>query len=193
MKQNIESPSNITRLEYFFDNDPGHGNGTEITGYAAGNTIVNFNTNLDGTALSQGIHTLFVRSKDDWSITARQTFLKQNIESLGNIVEMEYFFDNDPGAGNGTEITITPNININNQLFAINFSAPSNGQHYFFIRTKNAEGEWSITQAILINKDVTNPLPLTWLSFEVISLANNTAQLTWETTAETNTSDFEIT
>jgi cytochrome b subunit of formate dehydrogenase len=191
LKQNLVAIGDITRLEYFFDNDPGHGNGTEITGYTAGNDIVNFNTNLNASALSQGIHTLFVRSKDDWSITARQIFLKQNLESNTNITAIEYFFDKDPGAGNGTQITITPNTDIANLLTPIDFSSQSNGQHYFFIRTQNADGEWSITQATLINKDVLNPLPLNWISFEV-TLQNKIAKLYWQTSEEINTQSFEI-
>jgi hypothetical protein len=191
LKQNLPSLGNITRLEYFFDNDPGHGNGTEITGYTAGTDIVNFATNLDAGNLNQGIHTLFVRSKDDWSITARQVFLKQNIESLANITALEYFFDNDPGAGNGTQISISPSTDIIDLATSIDFTALANGQHYFFIRSKNVDGEWSITQAKLINKDVQNPLPLSWLSFDVKEV-NKTAVLNWQTASEINTQGFEI-
>ncbi len=192
LKQDIPALNNLSRLEYFFDQDPGHGNGTEITGYTAGNDIVNFTTALNATGLSQGLHTLFVRSKNDWSITAQQLFLKQDIETLANVVAIEYFFDNDPGHGNGTAITIVPSSNLVDQVYSINFDGLTNGQHYIYIRTKNVTGEWSITQAQLINKNVQVTLPLNWLSFEAKVVSNNKAQLNWTTASELNTSHFEV-
>ncbi|QLH46029.1 MAG: hypothetical protein HWD58_10605 [Bacteroidota bacterium] len=69
---------NITQLEYFFNTDPGFGNATQASITPAAN-IANMNINADVTALPQGIHQLYIRSKDangNWSVTNRSFFYK---------------------------------------------------------------------------------------------------------------------
>src|ERR1043165_1651129 len=95
------SQANITQAEYFFDTDPGFGNGTTI---AVGTPAINkasvsFNANV--AALTNGIHTLYVRSKNSngtWSQTnstffARVQSLGANPHAVSNISKAEYFFD----------------------------------------------------------------------------------------------------
>lgn len=60
-----------------------------------------------------------------------------------NITRIEYYIDTDPGLGNGTPLTITPQTNINNLVTAIDLSALSKGFHQIIFRAQDANGLWS--------------------------------------------------
>ncbi len=145
---------NIIAAEYFIDTDPGFGNATAITVTPAtdiNNIAVSANTN----GLSIGTHRIYIRTKSaegKWSLTNVKDFLVDNDPAYGpapaaaqNIIAAEYFLDTDPGFGSGTAISITPSTDINNLAVVINTTGLSNGQHNLFIRTKNQEGRWSLT------------------------------------------------
>src|SRR3954470_579440 len=123
------SAQNITRAEYFVDNDPGFGNASAITINPGEDVSVNFQ--FDISSLGFGFHNLYVRSyvspypvlvdgntvvKGGWSLTSVRTFYKENISSannaLPNITGVEYFIDTDPGFGNGSNIPLTPGTDI---------------------------------------------------------------------------------
>jgi gliding motility-associated-like protein len=137
---------NITRLEYFFDNDPGYGNGTAVGIVASGDQTQNFTANLAG--LSTGPHTLYIRTKDanaKWSLLNSKPIIIQNKVQGGstNIVRLEYFFDTDPGFGVATSIPVTPSTDIlKNQT--INLTGLSDGFHNLYMRAKDAAGSWSL-------------------------------------------------
>ena len=61
-----------------------------------------------------------------------------------NIVQLEYFMDTDPGFGQGTQVTITPDSLID-LTFHVDLSSVADGFHYLFTRTKYAGGQWSHT------------------------------------------------
>lgn len=63
-----------------------------------------------------------------------------------NIVAAEYFIDTDPGIGLATALSITPGVNITINPSNINTTGLVNGVHRIGIRTRNAEGRWSITE-----------------------------------------------
>ncbi len=159
------APANIVKAEYFFDTDPGFGNGTNIPVTAGADVAdVSFTANID--ALSVGVHTLYLRSKDAngrWSITNKQVLYKPNAtgaSAAGNIVKAEYFFDTDPGFGNATNITLTPGADVQNVNFNADISLLSVGVHQLFIRSKNAAGNWSVTnRQILYKPDPAKGLP----------------------------------
>ena len=71
-----------------------------------------------------------------------------------NIIHGEYFIDAETGFGNGTLFTISlPDSDIT-QSFNIPYgSFPSPGYHYIFIRTLDANGNWSITKRKLVEAD----------------------------------------
>ena len=63
-----------------------------------------------------------------------------------NIVAAEYFWDEDPGAGNGIALSVgTPDDEIN-ATFTISTTGLPQGQHLLCVRTLNAEGDWSTTE-----------------------------------------------
>ncbi len=155
---NASAVTNITKAEYFYDTDPGFGNGTNIPLSASTNiSSMVFNANV--SPLTNGMHTLYVRTKDatGWSITAQLLFAKvqplmTNPNAVANIVKMEYFYDVDPGFGNGADIPIAAASNISSMVVNADVSSLSSGLHSLYIRTKDAQGKWSITSAMQFSK-----------------------------------------
>jgi PKD repeat protein len=61
----------------------------------------------------------------------------------------EYFFDNDPGAGNATALTLTSSNTID-QDYTISTSALSEGTHMLYVRIKDSNGKWSLAMKRLV-------------------------------------------
>ncbi|WP_340111560.1 T9SS type A sorting domain-containing protein [Maribellus mangrovi] len=142
-KLKSDNDYNITRVEYFFDADPGYGKGT--TAEFTLNSNIIFDNNWPGSSLEDGVHMLYIRALDEfghWSQTFHRLFLKTQMQSDEvNIEEVEYFFDNDPGIGNGTRIAITPGEKITiEQLISVEELDP--GLHSINIRGKFADNKW---------------------------------------------------
>lgn len=144
---------NIIAAETFIDTDPGIGMATNVP-VTAGLNISNAAATINLTGLSNGFHRLFLRTKNAagiWAITESKDFLYDfnpvytNNPAAQNIVAAEYFIDTDPGFGEGTSITITPALELNNAAVTVNTNGLSNGVHRLYIRTKNAEGKWSLS------------------------------------------------
>ena len=152
--------SNIVAAEYFFNTDPGFGLGTTITLPTGTTTSLSTNVNgIDISSLPNGINNLFVRVKDangNWSITNNQTFLKLVAPTQGNIIAAEYFFNNDPGFGLGTKITIPTGTtsSLSTLINGIDISSLPNGANNLFVRVKDANGNWSITNVQSFTKEV---------------------------------------
>lgn len=145
---------NIVAAEYFVDTDPGFGLGTAISLTPAGN-ISNANIIINVNGLSVGIHRLFIRTRNTegrWSLVAVKDFLYNQDPVYAappvapqQVTAVEYFIDTDPGAGNGTAIGITPAVDLNNIPAMINTNGLPAGIHRMYIRTRNNEGRWSIS------------------------------------------------
>ena len=115
----------IVNAEYFLDTDPGVGNGTSIS-ISTPNDTVTQSFSIPTGAIPYGPHHLWIRSQDDlgqWSIYSDQVIYISDTNSLlidqPQIVAAEYFFDTDPGVGNGVDIpfvagdTVETTFNIN--------------------------------------------------------------------------------
>lgn len=141
----------ISEAEWFIDTDPGVGNGTNLP-ITAG-TTVSGTLNLPN-AMSPGFHYLYIRVRDDygkWShYQGRMFYVLEPISSItANISEAEYFFDTDPGLGNGTAFAInTPSSNVSQAINITESLTP--GFHHLFIRVKNDLGKWSHYQGRMI-------------------------------------------
>lgn len=152
LKENIQSSvplSAINRLEYFFDTDPGLGNGTAVN-FTAGTSVNELSFNIPlSNGLSNGIHNVTVRARDSngkWSTAVVRPFYKENTAvsaTLPNITRLEYFIDTDPGFGSGTAVTITPNATLSNIAFTAALTGLQNGKHFLEIRAKDANNKWS--------------------------------------------------
>ncbi|MDE1190637.1 MAG: T9SS type A sorting domain-containing protein [Arachidicoccus sp.] len=162
------SASNIIAAEYFIDADPGFGNATSISA-TAGLNLSNVSASINTSGLSNGVHRIYLRSKNangQWSITNVQSFIVDyNPDypaapaAAQNITAAEYFIDADPGFGNATSISITQGLDLNNVVASINTSSLSNGMHHIYLRSKNAYGQWSITnvQSFIVDYDPAYP------------------------------------
>ncbi len=132
----------ITAAEYFFDTDPGVGNGTALT--MSGN-VIDENYSISTAGLSDGIHKLYVRAINadgTWSLYDKNVFyINPDHSNYALITAAEYFFDTDPGVGNGTALTMTGNVIDEN--YSIPTTGLSDGIHKLYVRAINADGTWS--------------------------------------------------
>jgi hypothetical protein len=160
----VAAQPNITAAEYFIDIDPGFGNATRITIATPSTNITNQAFTVALGTVPQGVHCLFIRSRDaggKWSVANRFVFYKASPGTVaGNIVKAEYFFDTDPGFGNALNIPVTAGSDVQNINFTASMGALPPGVHQLFLRSQNANGKWSITSRFIIYKqNPANGLP----------------------------------
>ncbi len=143
--------SPVEELEYFFDNDPGVGSATPLGTFSAATTI-DINEVIT-QALADGYHYINIRGRNQdgtWGLTERRPILIQQSGSGGpgpvsDITKIEYFFNDDPGLGNATEMTITPGPVID--IMSIDLpTSPTipEGTNTITVRAQNALGEWGV-------------------------------------------------
>jgi hypothetical protein len=147
--------------EYFFDSDPGAGNGIAIPNISSADSL-DLNLTIIPNGLANGAHQLYYRfldSKGNWSQIEGKTFIisDTNNANVANIISGEYFFDSDPGAGNGIGI---PNISSADSLdldLSITASGLSIGAHQLYYRFLDSDGNWSQIEGKIFNiHDTTN-------------------------------------
>ncbi|KAB2878633.1 hypothetical protein F9K33_12630, partial [bacterium] len=69
---------NVTKLEYFIDNDPGFGAATNVA-ITPGTNVIQNGIVVDISSVAGGFHTLYVRAKDangNWSVLNAKAFYK---------------------------------------------------------------------------------------------------------------------
>jgi len=144
----------IEALEYFFDTDPGVGAGSSIS--VSTGTEIDMTTDIDVSGVFLGIHTLFIRAKStsgNWGLPVKKLVLVDE-GSLIEIEALEYFFDEDPGVGKATQLSVTTGTEIE-MTTDIDASGFLLGIHTLFIRAKSTSGNWGlpIKKLVLIDKD----------------------------------------
>jgi hypothetical protein len=147
--------SNINRVEYFLDSDPGFGNGTSIS-ITPGSDLVNIPASVPIGNLSAGVHKFFLRSRNadgKWSITNSFVFaiIKPTAAAV-SVTKAEYFLDADPGFGNGTIITITPGLDKPDVPVAVPIGDVAPGVHKLSVRSASDDGRWSVTNTFVFAK-----------------------------------------
>ncbi|MFN7014249.1 MAG: hypothetical protein ACK4ON_08280, partial [Bacteroidia bacterium] len=168
----------VTQAELFFDTDPGQGNGTPLIAFDG-----NFNDAIEAISgsisptVSTGIHLLNIRVKDqqnNWGPTFKTVVEVSNPLVLRNIqiTQGEFFFDTDPGFGNGFPL-LALDGNFDNALEALNQNwnfLPDTGLHVLNVRVKDANNNWGpVFQTILyVQPCVSQP---------TVSITPNTNQL----------------
>lgn len=158
----------IVQAEYFYDTDPGFGNGQSIP-VNVSDTVHLINFDLNTAGLSAGIHNLYVRTKSKyglWSVVSQRAFYSKPGEILFTIDSLEYFYDEDPGIGNGTPISVTSGDSITLQEFEFPQNMLPLGNHILYVRAKNSLGLWSIVYEKKF-KVCTNYGPLSKMDFHV--------------------------
>ncbi len=148
----------IAGAEYFFDTDPGPGNGTPLPAKdgAFDQEEEEVEVDLTGVTGSVGKHTLYVRFRNaagDWGIARPvpgDNLFKApyNFRITGDkwIAGAEYFFDTDPGEGNGTPLEAADGVfdeaDEEIDFSGIDPSALTAGVHHLFVRLRDSEGVW---------------------------------------------------
>lgn len=143
--------NNIVMGEFFIDEDPGVG------------TAITFNINPQEEDIEQqfnaqiieattlGYHKLYGRVKDsygNWSHTFRKN-IEVYLNPETNIVEIEYFFNDDLEFGNNALVSVSVPEEDGTWEFDVPYPA---GNYSFddvlFIRVKDSNGNWSITTTL---------------------------------------------
>jgi len=143
---NISPAQPIWFAEYFIDTDPGLGNGNSISFTPGMDVTLDFT--VDVSNLDEGMHVLHVRAKDyvgRWGLTYYQPFLVESFyfSKEKTIRKMEYFFDEDPGIGSGTQITAAQTSDVEYSFIA-DISSLKEGLHVLHLRVQDEFGRWSI-------------------------------------------------
>jgi gliding motility-associated-like protein len=139
----------INRVEYFWDTDPGPGNGTALVFAPA--TSLTLSPTIPLTSVAEGLHILYFRSRSagKWSLPlARAVWVQRGaqIASASFITHLEYFIDTDPGRGNGVNVPIASAANINRN-FAMLLGTVPEGFHVVYFRARDVNGQWSLPLA----------------------------------------------
>ncbi len=146
---------NITKVEYYIDNDPGYGNATNKT-ITPGKNLTDQSININPILLSYGVHLVGVRAKDangHWSLDNKWLLVKPQLTvAVPKVSAVEYYIDTDPGYGNAMPVAVTGATNIADKTFAVNPSALSSGVHLIGIRARDANGHWSLDNKWLFVK-----------------------------------------
>lgn len=153
---------NITRVEYFVDTDPGIGNGISAP-FSTGKDIQNLAISISPGSITEGVHRVYVRAMDangNWALTnGPLMFYKTYTAPLSpplpaskpKLVKMEYFFDADPGYGNGIPVVLDSLTDFNNYLVPINATGLTAGDHIFSLRALDKDGNWSMMNIQTVN------------------------------------------
>ncbi|MBQ9641005.1 MAG: hypothetical protein IJV06_05550 [Bacteroidaceae bacterium] len=135
-------------LEYFIDEDPGYGAANIITGISTGsNTLA-----LDLTGIAPGAHKLHVRCQDNKGVWSKVVTQPLYVINSKGVKALEYFFDTDPGEGNGLSILIPTD-----QAGTFDFAMPTDGlpmgQHQLCVRAQDYSGKWFVVTSQTITID----------------------------------------
>ena len=150
-KVQIVAGTNIDRVEYFVDSDPGFGLAMPIP-VAIPEKDLSLSFDVDVEELLQGFHMIVIRARDDmgrWGNTFQQIFyvFKKIPSADSDVTGIEYFVDDDPGFGNGTRVDIaSPGRDVTAD-FIVNMGGLSDGDHILYLRGRDALNRWSHTLA----------------------------------------------
>jgi hypothetical protein len=188
----LPDAGSIISSEYFIDTDPGRSNGNPIT--VTSGTHVPVTVIIPLTSLATGFHLLAIRTKNadgNWGLFEQRGFYINPVAfDMPVITAAEYFFDTDPGVGNGTTLTInTPGTTVSqNCILTVPITA-SQGQHLAVLRVKDLTGHWGLFD--FGNITVSGVLPLSLIHFSG-QVQYQYVLLRWQTENEINISHFEI-
>ncbi|MFY0600805.1 MAG: hypothetical protein JXR03_14115 [Cyclobacteriaceae bacterium] len=154
---NIISGFDIDGLEYFFDADPGAGLATQIA-VSRSNTIMDLLETTDASSLTTGFHNFFIRAIDQhgrWGLPQSNLIYVDNTSptTISLVQAVEYFFDDDPGYGSGTALTVSTPANTVDFMDAIATTGISTGFHNLFIRAQDDGGVWGLPVSKLVYAD----------------------------------------
>lgn len=137
----------VARVEYFVDADPGLGLATPVSITPGTDITANFTVPLSTS--SPGFHALYVRTRDAqrrWSLTYQHPFFTTVLAPANQVLtRAEYFLDTDPGIGLGQAVALPANASAT-VPFNVSLAAVSPGFHALYVRVRDTQGVWSLTQ-----------------------------------------------
>ncbi|WP_411894695.1 T9SS type A sorting domain-containing protein [Winogradskyella sp. A2] len=142
-------PSNLAAMEYWFGIDPGFGNGNPLS-FTGNPSELTQSYVIPLTGLDEGFETISIRAQNlngDWSLFDNKTFYVSDIAGsnpISNLQQLEYWFDTDPGFGNGTAIAIPGSPSESTDPLVIPLGSLDGGFHELGIRAQNLDGTWSL-------------------------------------------------
>lgn len=142
---------NIVGIEYFWDEDPGIGQGNYLN-------VVNSSQDVTATVdfstvgLKAGLHVLGIRTTNGiaWSPVESRSVMVHRFSGL------EYFWDQDPGVGNGEILSMVSTQTELNSNFDISTAGLNEGNHTLFVRSLLMDNQAGITEQKAVW--VTNPV-----------------------------------
>ncbi|MDK9699234.1 MAG: hypothetical protein OEM52_03655 [bacterium] len=159
----LASAQVVDALEYYFDNDPGFGNGTPITIPPAESLQVNLTSFVPLT--TGGVHTLYVRARQNgvWGLPGVHRFWSEpTAPGVPSITRLEYYLDNDPGVGSGMPLTLIGHDSTTRSL-TVPLTNLSPGFHWLYFRALDSYGGVSLplprplwVEAVEYNRSMVN-------------------------------------
>jgi ABC-type uncharacterized transport system auxiliary subunit len=153
----------IGSAEYFWDTDPGEGNGIVLAA-ADGNldSVIEAVVLSTSSLPSSGLHTFNVRVRDDNNVWG--PVFRTMIEVLPalsttrsiNVTLGEYFWDTDPGQGNASVMVAFDGAfdSAVETAYQNSIAVPGSlGVHSFHVRVRDAENNWGPVFSAIINVD----------------------------------------
>ena len=149
------------KIEYFWDTDPGVGNGLSLSG--PGNTIdsINLNYNIPTTGITPGFHKLYIRRNGGGTFQGHTDV--RTVKILG-LTSGEYFYDTDPGVGSGIPFTLGVPVALPTEIgdtinanYSFLMGCLTPGVHNMYMRMKDG-GVWSLTDSIALTVLPDNPI-----------------------------------
>ena len=136
----------VTYVEYFFDSDPGIGQGMPIVVASPGSEVNISDVEISTAGLAPGIHQIGLRAFGDsgWGYTVIQEIYVPVKEADLSMLSAEYFVDTDPGFGEGTPISITSSHEVTFDGLGLSLNGLSQGRHLLGVRYRGTNG-WSTT------------------------------------------------
>lgn len=144
---------NMIRGEYWIDDDPGFGVATPFDPpLVPSSDILPTEIQVSLAGRSVGFHVFGFRTQDGslgWSLTNLKTIYVAD-SSHGEIVEVEYFWDTDPGFGLSLLDTILtdPATEWSDTIVASVPLGLDTAYHLLFMRSRDSRGRWSLTNLV---------------------------------------------
>lgn len=135
----------IDSAEYYVDQDPGVGQGVNIP--TTPDTVVALSASVDVGSLAPGLHIVGLRVRDNrglWSLADVRLFYLIGTEHDDHeVLAAEYFFNQDPGVGNGISLAVAaaPSIAVSE---LIDISSLPFGLNSISLRTRDSRNLWSM-------------------------------------------------
>ena len=162
--QNQNVQPELVSAEYFWDLDPGVGNATAIS--IPESTEIQLYAEIETDGLEIGYHQLNIRaqrSSGAWGVSKTiPVYLSDPNPNPPpvpptDLVELEYFIDEDSGIGTANVQSVGPSAAISEDI-SLSVTGLSPGPHHISTRVRNANGEWGVSKSSTF--EICNPPPI---------------------------------